>query len=95
MFNVFVWGVKHLQRLQMVQRAPVRWGLFGAIVTENVTVFRGDEQDGYCFLPAPFTVSIVAVAAFNCHNYVPPGETARAPATAKLPDGRLVLTDEV
>eukprot|EP00667_Euglena_gracilis_P000035 EG_transcript_35 len=74
--------------------------VFGAIVTENVTVFRGDEQEGYRFLPDPFVISIIAVAAFNCHNYVPPGQGpatggARAPATAKLPDGRLVLTDEV
>ena len=69
--------------------------VFGCIVTENVTIFRDDEQEGYAFLPDPFTLSIIAVAAFNCHNYIPPGQTARAPATAKMPSGDLVLTDEV
>ena len=69
--------------------------VFGGIVTENVTIFRDDEQEGYAFLPDPFTLNMIAIAAFNCHNYIPPGQTARAPATAKMPSGDLVLTDEV
>jgi len=69
--------------------------MFGGILTEEVSIFRGPEQEGYPFLAEPFTVGLMAIAAFNVHNYIPPGQSARSSAVAKMPDGTKVLTDEV
>lgn len=40
-----------------------RWD--GAVYSEGVTVFRGNEADGYPFLDEPFRLDFVAVAALN------------------------------
>ena len=37
----------------------------GGIYTENVTVFRGAEKNGYCLLNKPFKMSFVTVAALT------------------------------
>lgn len=40
-----------------------RWD--GAVYSEGMTVFRGNEADGYPFLEEPFRLDFVAVAALN------------------------------
>lgn len=40
-----------------------RWD--GAVYSEGVTIFRGNEAEGYPFLKAPFRLDFVAVAALN------------------------------
>jgi uncharacterized protein (TIGR02452 family) len=37
----------------------------GGIYSGGITVFRGSEHSGYCFLKHPFSVSIVSVPAIN------------------------------
>ena len=37
----------------------------GAILTKNVVVFRGEEDDGYPFLSKPFSVDCLAVAGMD------------------------------
>jgi uncharacterized protein (TIGR02452 family) len=37
----------------------------GGIYTENATVFRGSEKNGYCLLNKPFKMSFVTVAALS------------------------------
>lgn len=37
----------------------------GGIYSKDVTVFRGSEKSGYCFLKKPFKISIVSVPAIN------------------------------
>jgi len=39
-------------------------GEFGCIFSPDVCVFRGAEADGYPFLPHPFFVSVLSVAAY-------------------------------
>jgi uncharacterized protein (TIGR02452 family) len=37
----------------------------GGIYSDRITVFRGSEHNGYCFLGTPFQVSIASVPAIN------------------------------
>jgi uncharacterized protein (TIGR02452 family) len=37
----------------------------GGIYSKSVTVFRGSEKNGYCFLQNPFKISVVSVPAIN------------------------------
>lgn len=43
---------------------------FGGIYTDDVTIFRSDEKNGYALLNHPFKVSMVAVAAINSPEVV-------------------------
>ncbi len=55
----------------------------GAVYSPEVTVFRKGEASGFAFLPEPFRLDFVAVAALNFHNSVS--------SLVRLPDGRLRL----
>ncbi|HSV77525.1 MAG TPA: TIGR02452 family protein [Bacteroidales bacterium] len=37
----------------------------GGIYSKKVTIFRGSEKNGYCFLQNPFEISVVSVPAIN------------------------------
>lgn len=37
----------------------------GGVYSKDVTIFRGSEDNGYCFLKTPLTISIVSVPAIN------------------------------
>jgi uncharacterized protein (TIGR02452 family) len=37
----------------------------GGIYSNNITIFRGSEKNGYCLLKKPFTASFVTVPAIN------------------------------
>jgi len=40
----------------------------GGIYSKKITIFRGSERNGYCFLQNPFEISVVSVPAINRPN---------------------------
>jgi uncharacterized protein (TIGR02452 family) len=38
----------------------------GGVYSKSVTIFRGSEKNGYCFLKNPFKISVVTVPAISC-----------------------------
>merc|ERR1712224_1027274 len=54
-----------------------------ALLSECVTVFRGQEKDGYCLIPEPFQISVISCAALSHPELVWPRDSRKEPVLSE------------